>query len=84
MPQRSLLPTFLSEWKTKFQLQISDSKVVIFLSYPRSRTPWYLPMNNADVRGTQVKNGCSIEGFFGFHSCEPDGKESALQNTLFR
>ena len=39
------MPTFIIEWKVKFNLEISENKVVIFFFYPSSQTPWNLSMH---------------------------------------
>jgi hypothetical protein len=48
-PYITFLPKVIIGWNVRFQLDVSENKVVFF-PQPSSRTSWNL----------QVKNGCSI------------------------
>jgi hypothetical protein len=55
-PYIALLPTFINEQKSKFQLQVSKNKVVIF--FPTAFTdPLKLSTGPLGVHVSQVKNG---------------------------
>jgi hypothetical protein len=56
-----MLPTLIIEGKAKFQLEISENRVVIFFPHLSSRTPWNLFTDpSLGIRGPPVKNSCCI------------------------
>lgn len=44
------------QWEAKFQLEVSENKIVIFFSHPSLRIPRNLSTDPQGVHGLQVKN----------------------------